>query len=289
MKEFEGKTAVVTGGASGIGRAMANRFAEARMQVVLADIEEEALEKAVGELKERQVNVLGVVTNTMRRESVNELLEKSVSEFGNIHILCNNAGVFARTETRAVWELDAADWEWVMGVNFWGVLYGVQAYVPHMLEHGEPAHIVNTASVAGLTPGGGPYGVSKHAVLALTEGLYRQLRERDANVGASVLCPGLVQTQIFAAERNRPDDLATQASQASAVPSALGAMLERGKPPEEIAEIVFAAIERDDLYILPHPAWDEMVRLRVEKILERHEPMNLRFDQLPPRDDGERY
>ena len=177
-----------------------------------------------------------------------------------------------------------------MGVNFWGVLYGVQAYVPHMLEHGEPAHIVNTASVAGLTPGGGPYGVSKHGVLALTEGLYRQLRERDANVGASVLCPGLVQTQIFAAERNRPDDLATQASASSStLGSALGSMLESGKPPEEIAEIVFAAIERDDLYILPHPAWDEMVRLRVEKILERHEPMNLRFDQLPPRDDGEKY
>ena len=159
MQNFEGKTAVVTGGASGIGRAMAERFAEARMNVVLADIEKDALDRVVKEFEDRQYRVIGVQTNTMVRDSVRSLAEKAIAAFGKVHIVCNNAGVASRGEaSKAIWELPDADWDWVLGVNFWGVLYGLQVFVPHMIEHGEEAHIVNTASLAGWMPGGGTYG-----------------------------------------------------------------------------------------------------------------------------------
>lgn len=158
MKEFAGKTAVVTGGASGIGFALAERFARAQMNVVLADIEEAALEKAVEHFQARQQRVLGVVTDTMRRDSIEELLERSISEFGKVHVLCNNAGVVSGGESVPIWEISDADWDWVMGVNFNGVLYGMQTFVPHMLSHGEEGHIVSTASVMALVPGVGPTG-----------------------------------------------------------------------------------------------------------------------------------
>ncbi len=274
MKEFDGRTAVITGGASGIGRALADRFAEARMNVVLADIEEDALMRAVNELEQRQVRVLGVVTDTMRRQSIENLLETTLAEFGKVHVLCNNAGV-ANTGGgvgQAVWETPQADWDWVMGVNFNGVLYGIQTFVPHMLEHGEPGHVVNTASLAGLLPTGGPYGVSKHAVLALTEGLHRDLAQRGAAIGASVLCPGFVDTNIFDAERNRPDGMG--GGEIDPMAAAIGkALLAGGKQPAEIAESVFQAIREERCYILPHPAWDDIVRRRVDAIIERGAPM----------------
>ncbi len=280
MKSFEGKTAVVTGAASGIGRALAERFAEARMQVVLADIEEDALERATRELEERQYQVIGVVTNTMIRDSVQSLAERAIEAFGKVHILCNNAGVVSATPA-PVWKLPSSDWDWVMGVNFSGVLFGIQAFVPHMLEHGEECHIVNTASLAGLISGGGPYGVSKHAVLALTEGLHRDLRAAGANIGASVLCPGFVNTNIFDAERNRPAELAAAAP--SIPEDALGpmrALLQQGKEPTEIADIVLRSIEEERVYILPHPAWDDFVRARVEAVLARGAPATMNFQAL---------
>jgi NAD(P)-dependent dehydrogenase (short-subunit alcohol dehydrogenase family) len=276
VKEFEGRTAVVTGAASGIGLALAERFAEARMNVVMADIEKDALDRAVKSLEERQRRVIGVVVNTMVQESVRELARRAIGAFGKVHVLCNNAGVAARNETgRAVWELDDSDWQWVMGVNFYGVLYGLREFVPHMLEHGEPGHIVNTASLAGLLPGGGVYGVSKHGVLALSEGLYRGLRLRNAAISASVLCPGMVNTQIFDAERNRPRDLAAGATSEGPGLEAMAQMLAMGKQPTEIAETVFQSICEDRFYILPHPAWDPFVRARFEAVLARGAPFAL--------------
>lgn len=272
MDEFAGKTAVITGGASGIGFGMAERFAQERMNVVLADIEEKALETAVQRLEERQGQVHGVVTDTMRKASIETLLAEAVERFGNVHVLCNNAGV-AAGNAKPVWEVSDADWQWVMGVNFWGVLYGVQAFVPHMLSHGEPSHIVNTASLAGLLPGGGAYGVSKHGVLALSEGLYRDLRTADANIGVSVLCPGFVDTNISNAERNRPEGFAAGAEPNREGIAAMQAMLATGKQPSEVADIVFDSIVREAFYILPHPAWDDFVRRRVERILERTIPV----------------
>lgn len=286
METFEGKTAVVTGAASGIGLALAERFAAARMQVVLADIQEEALDRAVRRLEERQVDVLGVVTNTMLQESVQRLAERAIAEFGKVHVLCNNAGVASTRSPpiTGIWEVPIVDWEWVMGVNFYGVLYGLQSFVPHMLAHGESGHIVNTASLAALMPGGGIYGVSKHGVLSLTETLYNDLRLRNASIGASVLCPGFVNTNIFDAERHRPDAL--QDSRETARDEAMEAvrdMLAQGKDPAEIAQSVFDAIRQGSLYVLPHPAWDDFVRNRVDHVLARRGPATLDLEEMARR------
>ena len=289
MREFEGKTAVVTGAASGMGRAFAERFARAGMHVVLADIEEEALKTAVRELEQEEHRVIGVVTNTMSRDSMQALARRAIDEFGKVHIVCNNAGVTSRGDAgaagrRGVWEIPQSDWDWLVGVNFWGVLYGLQVFIPHMLEHGEEGHIVNTASLAGLIPGGGAYGVTKHGVLALSEGLYRDLKARDARIGASVLCPGFVNTGIFKAERNRPEEFASGLPESNAGARAnIDSVLQHAKQPAEIAEIVFEAIQSDRFYILPHPAWDEIVRSRVEHVLAREAPLVLDFDDLTRR------
>lgn len=286
MQDFEGRTAVITGGASGIGLALAERFAAARMNLVLADIQEDALGRAVAQFEERQVRVLGVPTNTMLEASVRELAERAIAEFGKVHVLCNNAGVAATSGAvgRGIWEVPAADWDWVMGVNFHGVLYGIQAFVPHMLAHGEDGHVINTASLAGLLGGGGTYGVSKHAVVALTETLHGDLKARGARIGASVLCPGMVSTNIFDAERNRPETLQGEAADTPNEMLALGkAMLARGKQPAEIADMVFEAMSRDALYILPHPAWDDFVKNRFEAILGRAGPATIDFAELQRR------
>lgn len=295
MQNFEGRTAVVTGGASGIGFALAERFAQARMNVVLADIEKDALEHAVKALEEKQVRVIGVVTNTMRRDTVQALAERVVAEFGKVHILCNNAGVVSRNEgAKGVWEIPDEDWQWVMGVNFWGVLYGLQAFVPGMLAHGEEGHIVNTASLAGWLPGGGPYGVTKHGVLSLSEGLYADLQARKAKIGASVLCPGFVNTQIFDAERNRPQDLVGNAATGAGVTPGLAeagrALLAQGKQPSEVANIVFESIAQGRFYILPHPAWDAIVRSRTEQALARGVPVSVDLaDMTQRRAAGEQF
>ena len=200
-------------------------------------------------------------------------------------MVCNNAGVISRRDSgqgdRGVWEIPQSDWDWVMGVNFWGVLYGLQVFVPHMLEHGEEGHIINTASLAGLIPGAGVYGVAKHGVLALSEGLYRDLKNRDAKISASVLCPGLVNTRIFNAERNRPDEFARETSaDDSAALADIEAVLQQAKSPAAVAEIVFEAVQNDRFYILPHPAWDEIVRSRFEQVLARGEPIKVDFEEL---------
>lgn len=292
MKQFEGKTAVVTGAASGIGRALAERFAQARMQVVLADIEKDALDRAVQELEQRQHRVIGVVANTMVRESVEALAKRAVDEFGKVHIVCNNAGIAAMAGgIKPIWEVSDRDWQWVMGVNFYGVLYGIQAFVPGMLAHGEEGHIVNTASLAGVMPGGGTYGVSKHGVLSLTETLHQNFTMMGAKIGASVLCPGFVNTNIFDAERNRPKDLAT--APGAAIPGMAEVarnMLAAGKQPADVAEIVFKSIQENRFYILPHPAWDPIVRARVDAILARGAPMSLDMeDMMKRRAAGEQF
>ncbi len=292
MREFEGKTAVVTGAASGIGRALADGFAGAGMNVVLADVEEEALAVAVAELEGQGHAVRGIGVDTRSRESVGELAAKSADAFGKVHILVNNAGVASMGEGQGVWEIPDEDWEWVMGVNFYGVLHGLQAFVPGMLAHGEEGHIVNTASLAGLLPGGGPYSVSKHGVLALTEGLYRNLQERGGKIGASVLCPGFVVTKIFDAERNRPKELeAKQPATAGPMARAIGeAMIAGGIPPAEVAEQVMRAIQAGDLYILPHPAWDPIVKGRIEAVLARQGPVSIDIeDMMRRRAAGEKF
>ncbi len=292
MGDYAGKTAVVTGAASGIGLALAERFVEEQMHVVLADIEEQALNAAVTKLQERQGRVIGVLTNTMVQESVQNLADRAISEFGNVHVLCNNAGVASTGGAgKKIWQVPAADWDWVMGVNFYGVLYGLQAFLPHMIDHGESGNVVNTASLAGLMPGGGTYGVSKHGVLALTETLYNDLVDMDANICASVLCPGFVDTNIVEAERNRPAELAVEKKGVDATTAAIAkGLLAQGKAPAEIADTVFNAMQAGQLYILPHPAWDDFVRSRVDHVLARQGPAHLDMEEmLRRRSAGEQF
>lgn len=291
MKHFEGKTAVVTGAASGIGFGLAQRFAEENMQVVMADLEKTALEEAVEKLEKQQHRVVGIPADVLIQESVDELFSKSRETFGNIHVLCNNAGIAASSGNKAIWEVERADWQWTLGVNFYGVLYGIQAFLPHMIEHGEEGHVVTTASLAGLIRGAGTYGISKHAVRALAETLNSDLVARGAKIRSSVLCPGFVNTNIGKSERNRPTNLTQlQAPLDDVENSPIMALLRNGKEPSEIADIVIEAIRDDLFYILPHPAWDDTLKTYFEEILSRaalNSPSLPAF--LTPRDDGEKY
>lgn len=287
MREFEGKVAVVTGAASGIGRAMADRFAEAGMKVVLADVEEQALDAAVTEMRQAEHDVLGVLCDVSTEEALQDLADRTVAEYGGVHILCNNAGVvvggsIVGDRDQYIWEQPLSDWQWTMDVNLWGVVHGIRVFTPIMLAQNEPAHIVNTASTAGLT--GGPhlgiYGVSKHGVVRMSEALYFHLRQAtDGVVGCSVLCPGGVRTQIAAASRNRPEDQVTdEVRRIDATETAkrtddwADRIGETGQDPSEIAEKVFQAINDDQFYILTHETQDPGLRLRFDNILARRNP-----------------
>ena len=295
MKEFEGKTAIVTGAASGIGLGLAEKFAKERMQVVMADVEEEALNKAVEKLKKHQYRVMGISADVLIQESMKELFDKSIEAYGNIHILCNNAGIGANSGNKAIWEIDKTDWDWSLGVNFYGVLHGLQTFVPHMIDHGEEGHIVTTVSLAGLLPGAGTYGVSKHAALALTQGLNRDLIARDSKINSSVLCPGFVNTNIMNSERNRPQHLVSnnQIDTNDQQLEIFNFLLKNGKEPNEIADIVFKGIKDNIFYILTHPAWDESLRNHFEDILSRKELKPPKVNDLDsffkPREDGEKF
>ncbi len=283
MKDFAGKTAVVTGAASGIGLAMAERFAAARMNVVMADIEENQLKEQADRLSALQHNVLPVVTDAMRREAIDELRDKAIDAFGNVHVLCNNAGVVTGGVSPPIWEIPDSDWDWVMGVNFYGVLHGLRAFVPHMLAHGEPGHIVNTASVAAFMPGGDTYGVSKHGVLVISEALHRDLAARKSALHASVLCPGWVNTKIAEAERNRPQAL-SNAHNPDGAPLDMGDALLKGRQPSDIADQVFTAIQQQSFYVLPHKDWDQVALGRTQAMINRGDPFKL--DMLQMREEG---
>jgi len=278
MKDFEGKVAVVTGGASGIGFAMAGRFAHEGMKVVLADIEEPALDAAVTKLRQQEHDVLGVVTDVTKPQAIEQLAKQALQAFGKVHVLCNNAGV-GSVAANGIWEATLQDWRWTLGVNLWGVIYGVHTFVPIMIEQDEEAHVVNTASMAGLAQGNRIYSVSKHAVVALSEALHDGLRMQNTKVHASVLCPGLTNTQLMFAARNRPDDLknypgeAPSAAQLERSASSKRSVERTGLPPERTAEIVLQAIKDEQFYILTHDDYDDVIRERMENILARRNPV----------------
>jgi len=274
MRHFTGTTAVITGGASGIGLACARHCATLGINVVLADIETDALARAVSWFEDRQHPVLGVVADTMRKDSMAALLGDAISRFGKVHLLFNNAGVVNGGAPVPIWEQADQDWDWVLGVNLHGVRYGLRTFVPHMLEHGEPGHIVNTASIAAFIPGGGPYGVSKYGVVLMSEALRHDLKSINANIGASVLCPGWVDTKIAEAERNRPGFLASARNPGGAGLS-IGTALKEGKSPEAIAAIVFAAIVEERFYILPHAGWDDVVTRHAAAVVARGDAFSL--------------
>jgi NAD(P)-dependent dehydrogenase (short-subunit alcohol dehydrogenase family) len=277
MKDFKGKVAVITGAASGIGRSIAERCVIQGMKVVLADIDEVNLARAETELKTSGGSVLSVRTDVSKRNDVELLAHKAFDAFGQAHLLFNDAGVAAGG---APWEATWNDWEWVIGVNLWGVIHGVKVFTPLMLAQNTECHIINTSSAAGLIVGGGsaPYAVTKHAVVALSESLYLSLQQRNSLVKVSVLCPGLVRTNIANAESHRPSELrnepVTMTPEMQSGLAAFRAVMETGMPPLQVAEVVFDAIKEERFYILPHPEWTEVIQLRTDKLLRMENPQS---------------
>jgi NAD(P)-dependent dehydrogenase (short-subunit alcohol dehydrogenase family) len=273
MRDVGGKVAVVTGAASGIGQALATRFARAGMNVVLADVEPDALAAAERALAGAGATVLAVRTDVSRAEDVDALARATVARFGTVDVVCNNAGV---SLAGPVWEHTLEDWQWLLGVNLWGVVHGIRTFVPLMLAQKTEGHIVNTASVAGLTsvPGLGVYNVSKHAVVTLSETLAKDLALAGARIKVSVLCPGFVNTRILESDRNRPAALArgSERERPSEMGDVVRALIAAGMPPAEVAGHVFRAIEEERFYVLTHPDFAARVRERCEDILEGRTP-----------------
>jgi NAD(P)-dependent dehydrogenase (short-subunit alcohol dehydrogenase family) len=255
MRQLKGRTAFITGGASGIGLAMGRAFAEAGMKVMLADIEAAALDKAVARLRGVAPDVRGIVCDVADADSVEHAARATREAFGNVHVLCNNAGVAAGGGIDTI-SLD--NWRWVIDVNLMGVVHGIKAFLPHMRAHGEGGHIVNTASMAGMNGGLGfsPYVASKFAVVGMSEGLWGQLR--GEGIGVSVLCPHFVRTRIGESGRNRQPQYGAAPSLDPASPAAqmlaeLARRLEAGLDPADVAARVLAAIREEKLYIFTHP------------------------------------
>lgn len=271
MKNLQDKVAVVTGGASGIGFGLAKKALSEGMKVVIADIERGALDSAIGELGAGE-RLLGVVTDVSNYTAVEDLARQTEAAFGPAQLLFNNAGVGGGGP---LWEQTEADWQWVLGVNLGGVINGVRAFTPQMIKHGE-GHIVNTASIAGLmsAPGTSTYTVSKHAVVALSEVLYGDLRNAQANVGVSVLCPSFVKTKIYAFERNRPGAEAVELTdEQQAIEAATAEFFSTALSPDAVAEKVFEAIANEQFYILTHPEGSVVqVEKRMRNILENRAP-----------------
>ncbi len=276
MRAFAGRVAVVTGAASGMGRAFARRFAEEGMRVVLADVEREALDRTVAELRAQGHQVTGVPTDVMSRASVQDLARATLDVYGKVHLVCNNAGVEGYLDG-AIWEATERDWRWTMGVNFWGVVHGVETFLPILLAQGEEGHVVNTASMTAVVRATNMYAITKQAVLAYSETVYGHLRERGARVGISVLCPGIVATQLFLGSRNRPRELRNEQEPPGAAEGAelrrrMHQRLAAGMPPAEVAEILVRAVREERFYVLTDHEWDERIRRRTEDVLRGRNP-----------------
>lgn len=279
MKDLSGKVAVVTGAASGIGLAFSKRFAAEGMKLVMVDIEEAALERAIAQLP-RGTEVLSSVTDVSSAEQMDALAARCFERFSTVHVICNNAGVGGGGGP--CWALSTRDWQWVLGVNLWGVIHGIRVFVPKLIAQNE-GYVVNTASVAGLTshPGLAPYNVSKHSVVTLSETLFSELRMAKSAVGVSVLCPAFVSTRIHESDRNRPSELKnvakalTEAQRKEVVErqALIANLIAAGQAPAEIAEKTLAAIREKRFYILTHPEMTPLIAHRHTNILEGKDPL----------------
>ncbi|GHG54020.1 SDR family NAD(P)-dependent oxidoreductase [Streptomyces griseocarneus] len=271
MRDLENKVAVITGAASGIGRGMAEAFVDAGMRVVLSDVEEAALLSTTAGLRDRGADVHAVVTDVSKAADVTSLAASTLGKYGAVHVLCNNAGVYAGSKPS--WESTPDDWAWILGVNLMGVVHGIQAFLPAMIEQDEDAHIVNTASVAGLMTGGSLYGATKSAVVALSETIHLELVGGGHKPRVSVLCPGLVDTNIFHSQRNRP----ARFPDAGPFPGGWSTEAARkafklGTSPRTIGERVIEAMREERFYVLTHPEWAEHIRHRTTQILSGDAP-----------------
>ena len=261
MREFEGRVAVVTGAASGIGFATATRLAQEGMRVVLADIERAPLDAAVAKLASAGHEAIGVATDVSQWDDLQRLADRALDAYGQVNVVHNNAGV---VRAGRIEELTLSDWEWVLGVDLWSVIYGVKTFLPLIREAGE-GHIINTASSAGLQASAdiGPYNVAKFGVVAMTETLQLELVAENSPIGASVLCPGAIATRITRSERNRPD-AASETPTNQRFHEMAGKVVDRGHSPESVAELVIEAIRKQEFWILTHPKWIEVLRGRIE-------------------------
>jgi len=277
MQLLRGKVAAVTGAASGLGRAMALAFARQGMHLALADVDEKNLAETKRMARELGVDTVAMRVDVSQSDEVEGFAARSIEALGRVHVLCNNAGV---SPVGAAWENTVADWEWTLGVNLWGVIHGIRAFVPHLIAQDE-GHVVNTASVAGLisVPGMAVYNVTKHAVVTLSETLRHDLRLRNSRVGVSVLCPAYVPTGIADSERARPSALANPPGNQSAAQRATEAMVKKavasGKiSADQVADAVLDAIRRERFYILTHERIKPAIRARMEDVLEDRMPRN---------------
>lgn len=279
MEITAGRVAVVTGAASGIGRALVDHAASRGMQVVAADIDQVALDATVAELRDAGASAVGARTDVSIAEEVQRLADLAYDEFGSVDLLCNNAGVFSGG---LLWERSIADWNWVMGVNVYGIVHAIRSFVPRMIESGRTAHIVNTASMGGLVTGAysGPYFTSKFAAVGLTDCLAQDLRAAGAPIGVSVLVPSLIATGIGTSERNRPERFVDRLHQKGPDAEFVEAMLassttEAGMPPAEVAALVFDAVEAGRFWIPTKPSYHEQVE-------QRHADMQALRLPVPP-------
>lgn len=278
MREFKDRTAVITGAASGIGLALAHRAARDGMRLVLADIDEAKLAEAAQALPVAADALRTMRVDVSREEDIAALADEAFGRFGAVHLLCNNAGVGL---TRLAWELSAADWEWILGVNLWSVVHAIRHFVPRMLKQDDESHMVSTASVAGLlsTPGMAAYNVSKHGVVTLSETLYAELQAQQSRIGVSVLCPAWVPTAIHTSERNRPQRFGAAAppsAASAAYQERMGQAVKSGRlTADDMANAVFDAVAANRFYVIPHTRIKQAVRLRMEDILEDRNPTPL--------------
>jgi NAD(P)-dependent dehydrogenase (short-subunit alcohol dehydrogenase family) len=282
MELTQGQVAVVTGGGSGIGLALANRFASAGLHVVLADVQEDALAAAKAEVEGHGVEVLTVPTDVSKEADVQALAAATLERFGAVHVVCNNAGVAGRSDP---WFGPLSSWEWVMGVNFWGVVHGCRTFLPHLVGGG---HIVNTASIAGLYPGfAASYDASKHAVVAMTESLYTTVTSAGLPIGVSVLCPGWVRTQILESDRNWPasmGELPPSDPAADVTRRHIEKAIAEGRTPASVADAVADAVTAGRFWVIPHQDFLDLCIERWATIADRLDPVPAEdMPGMPPR------
>jgi len=275
MQDLDGKVAVVTGGASGIGRAVARRLAREGMKLTLVDIELGPLEQVAAELEDAGTEVLTQRVDVADAGQMDTLGASVLDHFGAVHLVCNNAGV---ASGGPMWELSTADWEFVLRVNLWGVIHGVRVFAKHLVAQDE-GHIVNTSSLAGLisVPGLGPYNVTKHGVVTLSETLHGELAALGSKVGVSVLCPGFVSTRLWESDRNRPEELQNAEPRGTEQEREEGrellrALIEGAMPAENVADQVLDAVLNQRFYILTHENTGAAVEKRMQSILSNEDP-----------------
>ena len=273
MQEFDGKVAVITGAASGIGKSLAAAAAARGMKLVLADIDLPSLEEVAPAL---DAETIARKIDVGQLAQIEALRDDALAKFGGVHLLCNNAGVVPGGRHRMVWEFEPQDWEWAFQVNVLGLANGIRAFIPGMIDRREPGHVLNTTSIAGFMSGSqtAAYGASKHAAVRISEALLAGLRDVGAPIGVTMLAPGIVATRIYDSERNRPDDLrgSRDSDESEELSNTIADLYQTALQPDDVAKIAFDAIVEDQFYTLTSSAYDEEIAKRTAPILDRRNP-----------------